>query len=200
MIDEGYVKFRCKWIETKPLPRKQIKELNRWHQKLYQLGLIGVYTDGFGFGNISIRIGRSKQFIISGTQTGGVPRLTTAHYTKVIAGDFKKNCLTCEGPIEASSESLTHLAVYQADQSVKTVIHVHYKKLWKKLLGVVPTISKRISYGTPAMARGVLQLFKETDVKRLKVFVMAGHEEGVVSFGKNLNEAGAIIISKIISI
>ena len=184
MIDEGYVKFRCKWIETKPLPRKQIKELNRWRQKLYQLGLIGVYPDGIGFGNISIRIGRSEQFIISGTQTGGVPRLTTAHYTKVIAGDFKYNCLTGEGPIEASSESLTHLAVYQADQSVKTVIHVHHKKLWKKLLGVVPTISKRISYGTPAMARGVLQLFKETDVKRLKVFVMAGHEEGVVSFAK----------------
>ena len=46
----------------------------------------------------------------------------------------------------------------------------------------------------PEMAEEVIRLFKETDVKEKKILAMAGHEEGVVSFGKNLKEAGQILL------
>jgi len=195
-IDEGYIKFKCKWLRAKPLSAKCLKELNAWRGKLYQLGFIGAYKNGIGFGNISVRIKNTNQFIISGTQTGGIRELTEKHYTKVVRGDFKKNSLTCKGPIKASSESLTHLEVYKADKRVNAVIHVHHPKLWKKLLNKAPTTQKSVSYGTPEMADEVLRIFKEMGpgINRKKVFVMAGHRDGVIAFGKDLKQAGAALL------
>jgi len=67
-------------------------------------------------------------------------------------------------------------------------------KLWAALLGMkAPATPKGVEYGTPEMAYAVRDLFKVTDVKRRKVFAMAGHEGGVVAFGRDLGEAfGAI--------
>ena len=107
---------------------------------------------------------------------------------------FIKNSLTCEGPVKASSESLTHAAVYESDNFANAVIHIHNKSLWEKLLNVLPATSPEIEYGTPAMAEEVKRLFKETDLIEKKIFVMAGHEEGIVSFGRNLEEAFKTIL------
>lgn len=191
-MDEGYIKFNCEWIKAEPFSNEQIAELNRCRNLLYEMGLIGVYReDGeeIGFGNISIRIGASNQFIVSGTQTGGIAELNQFHYTKVIEGDFDRNYLQCEGPIKASSESLTHLAIYQADSTVNAIIHTHHQKLWKQLLNQVPTTRPDIPYGTPEMAREIFRLFKETQVKKEKLLVMAGHQDGIIAFGDNLTEA-----------
>ena len=43
------------------------------------------------------------------------------------------------------------------------------------------------------MANEITRLFNETDVKNQKIIVMAGHEEGILSFGASLEEAGGII-------
>ena len=194
MVEEGYVKFNCEWAKEKPLPLKKLKEINEWRDKLFKLGLIGAYPNGVGFGNISIRQGNSMHFIISGTATGNIANLNEQHYTTVTAFDFERNWLRCSGPIEASSESLTHAAIYQCDKSVNAVIHVHNLALWKKLLERVPTTRKEVEYGTPEMAKEIIRLFKETDVREKKILVMAGHREGVISFGKNLEEAGTILL------
>ena len=195
--DEGYIKFNCKWIKAKPIPLSRIKELNKWRDKLYKLGLIGVYEDGIGFGNLSTRIKNTNKFIVSGTQTGGLKKLTGKHYTEVIQGNFQKNSLVCKGPIKASSESLTHLSIYQVDPNIAAVIHVHHPKYWKKLLNRVPTTDKNVPYGTPEMADEVQRLFKETNVKKERVFVMAGHEEGIIAFGETLTKAGRVLSAAI---
>jgi hypothetical protein len=75
------------------------------------------------------------------------------------------------------------------------VIHVHQHNIWKKILHDVPTTSAEISYGTPAMGFEVSRLFKETDVAEVKLIAMAGHEDGIISFGKTLEEAGNILLS-----
>ena len=90
MIDEGYIKYRCFWHKVPAIAQAQIVELNQWRTKLYQLGLIGEYDNGIGFGNISIRLTHSSQLIISGTQTGGIANLTAQHYTKVTDFDWQK--------------------------------------------------------------------------------------------------------------
>jgi hypothetical protein len=36
---------------------------------------------------------------------------------------------------------------------------------------------------------------KETDVKYKNIFVMGGHEEGIITFGRNLNEAGKTLLN-----
>jgi len=66
--------------------------------------------------------------------------------------------------------------------------------LWRTSLDSVPTTSKEVAYGTPEMAYEIMRLFKTTDVQSRKILVMAGHEGGIVAFGKNLEEAFDILM------
>src|ERR1035437_7423767 len=193
MSETGVIKFNCTWIKEDPLNDDLIADLNTWRDKLYKMGFIGVYENGIGYGNISKRF-ESNQFIISGTATGKFQKLSNQHYTKVTVYDLDKNSLRANGPIVASSESLTHAVIYESDKNCNGIIHIHYLDLWTKLLNNVPTTEKTVEYGTPAMAREVQRLFKDTDLAEQKIFVMAGHEEGIISFGKNLEEAGSILM------
>lgn len=200
MIDEGYIKYSCHWTNLPSIIPGDIVELNQWRTQLFQLGLIGEYDNGIGFGNLSIRILQSQQIIISGTQTGGIADLTAQHYTKVTDFDWHKNYVTCEGLIKASSETLTHAAIYVAEPQVNAVIHVHHGKLWRKLLDRVPTTNPDCAYGTPEMAEEIIRLCQQEATQQQKIIVMSGHEEGILTFGKNLTEAGNIIMKKFLDI
>lgn len=197
MNREGVIKYNSRWIKEEPLNGKWVKELNAWRNKLYRLGLIGVNREGIGYGNISTRF-QEYTFIITGSGTGKLTKLTTAHYTRVTAYNLDENSVTMAGPIQASSESLTHAAVYECDGSINAVIHVHHPELWRKLLNTFPATRNGIEYGTVAMAREIRRLFKETNLSTHKLFVMADHEEGIVSFGKNLKEAGQILLDQLV--
>ncbi|MEL7005624.1 MAG: class II aldolase/adducin family protein [Bacteroidota bacterium] len=170
-----------------------LTDLNKWRQKLYSLKLIGAYDNGIGFGNLS-RLESSGQFIISGSATGNLKTLDSRHYAKVVDYNIHRNDLTCEGPIKASSESLTHASIYENDLSAYAVVHVHDMDLWNRLKYVVPTTNENVSYGTPEMAKEIGRLFLQTDVKEKKIVAMAGHEEGIISFGKDLNEACEVLL------
>jgi ribulose-5-phosphate 4-epimerase/fuculose-1-phosphate aldolase len=187
-----YIKFRCEYEKTEKTPFAGFDQLNAFRSKLRQRGLIGMDASGIGFGNLSVR-DNANGFRITGSGTGGFPELTLADYTKVVAYDFARNWLRCEGPAIASSESLTHAAIYESEPTTGAVIHCHNSKLWAALLDHAPTTSKAAEYGTPELAFAVKRLFKNSDVKAKKIFVMAGHEEGVVVFGKNLGEAFAVL-------
>ena len=187
------VKFTCKQVSTEMPLFAGFAELNRYRRKLLELGIIGVDASGIGFGNLSIRDGATLRFYITGSATGAMPDLTPANYAKVVAYDFGKNWLQCEGSTVASSESLTHAAVYESDPTANAVIHCHDIKLWAALLDKAPTTRKRVEYGTPEMAYAVRRLFDRTDVKRRKIFVMSAHEGGLVTFGRDLQEAFGIL-------
>ena len=75
-----------------------------------------------------------------------------------------------------------------------SVIHGHDVKLWAALLEEEATATQKgVEYGTPEMAYAVRNLFKVTDVKRRKIFAMAGHEGGVVAFGRDVGEAFGVL-------
>jgi len=74
------------------------------------------------------------------------------------------------------------------------VIHCHDSALWAMLLDRVPTTSKTVAYGTPEMAYEIIRLFQISDVRSEKIFVMAGHQAGIVTFGKNLEEAFQVLM------
>ena len=197
MIDEGYIKYRCNWNKIYAIAESDIVEINQWRRKLYNFGLIGEYDNGIGFGNLSVRIPHSQYLIISGTQTGGIAELTTEHYTKVTDFDWHKNYVTCEGLIKASSETLTHGAIYVAQPDVNAVVHVHNAELWRKLLNRVPTTNPNCAYGTPEMAEEIIRLCQQPETQQQKIVVMSGHEEGILTFGKNLEEAGIALLNRI---
>jgi L-ribulose-5-phosphate 4-epimerase len=184
-----YVKFTCEQSAVEITRFRGLAELNAYRRKLLQLRLIGVHANGIGFGNLSIRDGTAENFYITGSATGGKPELTLADCARVVAYDFEKNWLRYEGSAIPSSESLTHAAVYESDPKAGAVIHCHDSKLWAALLNQAPTSSKADVYGTPEMASEVTRLFNFTDVQSRKILVMAGHEGGIVAFGKDLDEA-----------
>jgi len=171
--ETGSVKFKCEQVPIEISRFAGFAELNRYRRKLLALGMIGVDASGVGFGNLSIRDGATAQFYITGSATGRIPELMPADYARVVAYDFARNWLQCEGSTIASSESLTHAAVYESDPTARAVIHCHDIKLWAALLDKAPTTPKRVEYGTPEMAYAVRRLFEGTDVEKRKIFVMA---------------------------
>jgi L-ribulose-5-phosphate 4-epimerase len=189
-MNEGYTKFNSTWISVELF--QNIERLNEWREKFRSLELIGM-RDGIGYGNISIR--KYEGFVISGTKTGGIEKLTEANYTKVLTWDYNKNWLACVGKTDASSESLSHAAVYDSDKNANAVIHIHSLKLWESLINKIPTTSPEAEYGTPEMAREIFRLFGGTDVKEKKILIMGGHREGIISFGKDLDEAGNVLLN-----
>jgi ribulose-5-phosphate 4-epimerase/fuculose-1-phosphate aldolase len=151
------------------------------------LGLIGVYPDGIGYGNVSIRY--EHGCIISGTSTGATKILGSQAYCHVRSFDLKANTVITEGPVQASSESMTHCAIYQANPQVQCVLHIHNLKLWQHLLDQnYPSTLASIGYGTPEMAQGVAKLVQDEDGPA-SLLVMAGHEEGIVAYGPTISVA-----------
>ncbi len=193
-MEEGYIKFDADWLESVLPENSAMHEINQYRQLLLKKNLIGVYPDGIGFGNISVRI-NSKEFMITGSSTGHLPILSAQHFAMVHAWNFSTNRLRCTGGTVASSESLTHAAVYESAMDVKAVIHVHHLGLWSRLKGVVPTTSEAIPYGTPGMAAEVGRLFLDSNLSADRMIVMGGHKEGILCFGSNLSDATAVLLA-----
>jgi hypothetical protein len=199
-MQEGVVQFKLTFLPADPLPASMLGNLNAWRQILYRLGLIGQDPHrygGLGFGNVSIRLesGNANSFIISCTQTGGMERLSPAHYTSVKTFDPANNSVVAEGVARPSSESLTHGSIYQQDRTICAVIHVHSPEIWTQANTIgIPVTRRDIHYGTPEMAEEVCRLFLNTPVSVLKIFAMGGHEDGIVAFGDSMEQAGLTLM------
>ena len=203
--DEGVIKFDCRFHKSPALSLQQTKRLIEYRQKLFGLNLIGVYPDGIGFGNISERCQPRDRFIISSSQTGHLDIVEAEHFSLVTKYSIEENWLECTGAHAASSESLTHAMIYRQFPQINAVIHVHHHAAWLRLQGLVHTTAADVPYGTPAMAAEVARLSADVaaEVARLsadvaaggspliaqKILVMAGHEDGIISFGVDLEAA-----------
>ncbi len=197
MIDEGYIKFNSHWEKAPAFPNQDLDELIMARQQLFEAGLIGAYSNGIGFGNISLRHSLTDNrdaFFISGSATGNHSQLTPAHFALVTKVDIEKNTLECHGPIIASSESMSHAVIYRECQEVQAVAHIHDLRMWQELLHKVPTTDSAATYGTPEMALSIIDLLRNTELRQTKLFVMEGHEEGVFAFGNSLEEAVSVIL------
>ena len=193
MKETGSIKFHCNWHKTAPLPDAHIRELNQWRQQLYALMLIGENDEGIGYGNISCRQ-TGNRFIISASGTGKIARLDGRHYCMVTGFDIECNEVTAEGPMLASSESMTHAMIYTLRSDVNCVMHVHHKQLWEYLLKMYPSTHPGVAYGTPAMAFEIQRILQDIPVAAATIFAMAGHEDGVIAFGRNAAQAGRMLL------
>jgi hypothetical protein len=189
-LDEGYIKYVSHWTQGPATHTLAARELDTWRRPLYEAGLIGQYEDlGIGYGNISVRRGSGDLFLISGTQTGHLPITDERHYSLVTDCDIRGNIVRCSGPIQASSEAMTHAAIYALGDAICAVVHVHSAELWRRSLGKLPTTNPDVAYGTSDMARELDRLYRLEGFKDAGVAVLAGHEEGLVSIGGTLEQA-----------
>ncbi len=200
---EGVAKYQLTFTEKAPLSEKELAEINAWRRILHMTDLIGqdpLRYGGYGFGNISQRHcqahpkGSEQHFIISGSQTGNLPDLAPWHYALVTQWDPEKNQVKAEGPIRPSSEALTHGVLYAADSRIHAVVHAHSQPIWQqaRVLGL-PATPKTAEFGTPEMALAISDLHGEV-WESAGIFVMAGHTDGVVAFGENLEGACLLLL------
>lgn len=191
-IDEGYIKYLSDWTRGPAPDHAETSLLTKWRRPLHAAGLVGHYTDlDVGYGNISVRFRGTSQFVISGTQTGELADTCGDHYALVTGYDIGRNQVSCVGPVEASSEALTHAALYELNPGIGAVVHIHDRRMWNELLHRAPTTADDIGYGTPEMAEEFARLYRETEFPHRGIAVMAGHDEGIVCIGKSLEQAAS---------
>ncbi len=183
---EGVIKFQCLW-EKRPVEVPE--DLILFRNKAFTRKWIGFdEKEKVGYGNISLR-DKTKKFFISGSQTGHIETASAEHFSLVTSYDFATNKLECLGETKASSESLTHAALYESATEIQAVLHIHHNTLWEKLKYCVPTTPYHIEYGSREMANAIRNLFYKYNMNKFKIIVMAGHFGGIISYGKSLQEA-----------
>lgn len=208
-MDEGYIKFDCQHTEAKwhdvnmPLSQEmeeKLLALDRFRTSLYYKKLIGVYENGIGYGNISMRddkkcaIFESNQeeckddFIISASATGGREILGFDGYCLIPKTEIDLNRVWSLGTLKASSETMTHAAIYRSAPKVNCVVHVHDKILYSQLLARnnIPKTQENIPYGTVEMAYALMQIAKENPLGAC--VVMGGHDEGILFYDIGLKQ------------
>ena len=204
-MEEGAIKFNLQYTREGLPDNVSLDALNRWRSTLRERALIGQDPDrydGYGYGNVSQRINPRKSarehrsFIISGTQTGHLDILDRNHYTLVESYDISSDTVVARGPVKPSSESLTHGMIYDMDEHILVVLHVHSPDIWCNATALgMPITDADVPYGTPEMANEVERLFNDTDVRDKRIFSMGGHLDGIVSFGTTAQEAGEVLLN-----
>lgn len=190
---EGVIKFNLSHREDQ-LEDFDVTELNAWRSVFIQLGLLGQVSDrydGYGFGNVSMLT--KNGFLITGTQTGGLAEVKLENYALCDTWDLATNSVSSVGNVKPSSESLSHAAVYDVHEEAQCALHVHSPDLWQNAerLGITIT-DPTVAYGTPEMAQEVHERTRELDSPG--IFSMGGHEDGIFTFGRTLEEAGLLMV------
>lgn len=199
---EGVVKYRSDW-KKKPLDlisEEQLQELNFWRRQLMNIGVIGVDTNGLGYGNISFRVAETGQFIISGSQTGHLAQLSPEDLSWVAGFSLEENYIRCSGLRQASSEALTHAVFYQQRPSCRGVMHIHSRTFWQKKQHEFPISSPSAEYGTPELALSIGKILLNLSPADKGIIILGGHPDGIVVFGSTLALAGAEIIKELAKI
>ena len=186
MID-GVIKYSIEHT-TKDAPAfNEYESLEALRSRLFTLGLIGV-QDGIGYGNISCRKKEKNSFFITATQTGELSSLTQEYYTYIEDYDFSNFSVNSFGKHKPSSEALSHAMIYQINPEINSVIHIHSKALWE-FMKKNNSLFTTAEYGTVKMVEEIASLYKNSNPFENSIFVMKGHEDGVIAFGKSVKEA-----------
>ena len=166
-------------------------ELEALRKRLFALGLIGE-KEGIGYGNLSMRLEGSKSFFVTATQTGNMQSLTREYYTYIGDYEFDTFKVISQGAHKPSSEALSHAMIYAIDERITAVIHIHSLALWR-YMKAQDTLATTAAYGTAEMVEEIRELYNTLDPLTNNAFVMKGHEEGIITFGRSVEEAELIL-------
>lgn len=192
---EGVVKYTCRHVTAPFAVPPEMDDLLHWRNKLRALALIGADADGIGYGNLSIRLYASPRFLITGSQSSGLPDVDRRHFAAVTVVDLDRNFLQSTGETAPSSEALTHAALYEVDRGIRAVVHVHASALWATWRHRLPTTREDVAYGTPEMAYEMIRLHRRSAIGTRGCVVMGGHRDGLIAFGPSVADAAGEILT-----
>ena len=207
MPQEGVIKFTAVH-QSRPLEERRYGELVckliAWREILGLTGLVGQDPrryEGYGFGNVSARVGPPgaargrRSFLITGTQTAGARCVGLDQFALIERYDYHRNRVESHGRVEPSSETMTHAALYDTSPAIRCVLHAHSPVIWRRARELrIPTTDASIPYGTPEMALAVQRLCDSSALPEIRILAMGGHEDGIVVFGRTVEEAGGVLL------
>lgn len=198
MSSEGVIKFRVEHETCVGCSEPDILELEKWRSELRNLGLVGqdiTRYGGFGFGNLSRRM-PDETFLITASQTGHLEHLTPEDYARVIDSDAAQNFVHSKGIHRPSSETMTHVAVYQSNGRIQFVFHVHCPEIWTARNDFdIPTTNQVVEFGTVEMFLEVQRLLENQENYLKGVLAMGGHTDGLLAWGETADETGRHLLS-----
>lgn len=189
---EGIIKYNVNWDDSELISAQEFQIINPYRQLAYKNSFIGIGSDNIGYGNISFRTIQSDEFVISGSATGHKAVLKRSDYSKVINFKIDKNYIKCVGGTIASSESLSHAAIYTANKDITAVLHLHNSHIWNKYKNDIPTTAIDAEYGTPKMALSIFDIVRSEE-KTDGIIVMQGHRDGIIVYSDKLETLFKII-------
>jgi len=208
--DEGVIKFTAEHRSERldPLRHGELAaQLAGWREVMVLCRLVGqdpARYGGAGFGNLSARVGPPasglgrRSMLISGTQTGGRAVVQLDDFCVVERYDVRANRVVSSGLVHPSSEAMTHGAIYDLGPHIRAVLHAHAPTIWRRAARLaIPTTRPEVPYGTQEMALEVARLGRESALAERQILSMAGHEDGVIAFGRSLDEAGRVLMSSL---
>src|SRR5262249_27586883 len=147
--------------------------LAAWREVLARLDLVGrdpARYEGLGYGNVSARLGPfgdvgrgRRRFVISGTQTGGLPPPTLPCLCRVDRYHVARGEAWSRGLVKPSSEALTHAALYDIAPTARVVLHAHAPEIWRNArVLAIPVTREGAANGTVDMALEVQRLYRES--------------------------------------
>lgn len=186
-MSKNILKINCKKKDFKLnfIYDSQIDHVNNYRSKLKEMGLIGVDENGLGFGNLSYR-SRMTSFIITGSQTSGLKKLSRNELVFVENIDYKNKMIIYAGERVPSSESMTHDVIYRLDKSCNYIIHVHSETMWKGMQQDFPVTDEKYEYGSAGLAGEIERLMETGDIT--DTVVIGGHRPGIFFFGEALED------------
>lgn len=186
MID-GIIKYSIEHQTATAPAFSGYEILEALRSRLFALGLIGE-KGGVGYGNLSMRAEKPKSFFISATQTGAKSILQQDSYTYIRDYDFNTFKVISQGKYQPSSEALSHAMIYEIDPKITSVIHIHSLPLWE-FMKAQNRLATTAEYGTAEMVHEIASLYENRDPFPNNAFVMRGHREGIITFGRSVQEA-----------
>ena len=192
MID-GVIKYSIEHQTATTPVFSGYEMLEALRSRLFALGLIGE-KDGIGYGNLSMRAEKAKSFFISATQSGAKSMLQQEYYPYISDYDFSTFKVISQGKYRPSSEALSHAMIYEIDPKIISVIHIHSLALWE-YMKAQNRLATTAEYGTAEMVHEIASLYEHRDPFINNAFVMRGHKEGIVTFGRSVQEAELTLYS-----
>ena len=192
-MTDGVIKYSIEHQSASTPLFSGYEQLEALRTRLFTLGLIGE-KNGIGYGNLSMRHEGSSSFFITATQTGRKQTLSREYYTYISNYDFSTFKVISQGTHKPSSEALSHAMIYAIDNRITTVIHIHSLALWK-FMKAKNNLFTTAEYGTADMIEEIEGLYNNLDPMMHNTFVMKGHEEGIITFGRSAEEAELVLYS-----
>ncbi len=175
--------FSAVSLSRNPVNDLRIEQMALWGHRFHELGMVRESEGNLSFSS-------TLGFVISGTgiSLATLAADTVTEVTGVVFG-LDRTSVYYKGLATPSSESLMHNAIYEEDESINAIFHVHDNAVMKNAarLGIVTTATEQPS-GTLDLANEVVKLLRQN--RGLRYFILKNH--GVVAIGTSINEAGTL--------